>query len=145
MPARTGDRAQRVVSAMQPRPNVTEADVRDVLEGIVDPCSIAMGAPAGLVSLGLVRDVTIRPGAGGDAVDVRICITEPGCLMGGLFTRTARERLAALPGVTEVTVDVDHSYLWEPGDMDATYRERLDAARARRLEALRLERETNAV
>jgi metal-sulfur cluster biosynthetic enzyme len=106
--------------------------VREVLNGIVDPCSVAAGAPAGLVELGLIREVTLEPGPAGAAVRVVIGLTEPLCMMGGSFVARARELLAAVPGVSEVDVSLDDAGDWGPGDIDPGYRLRLAAVRSAR-------------
>lgn len=107
------------------------------LERIVDPCSVASGAPAGLVSMGLVRDVSVEEHRGGAHVRVTLCITEPGCLMGALFELTAERELADIPGVADVDVRVDHGYVWDPQDMTDEYRRRLAEVRAQRAERMK--------
>jgi metal-sulfur cluster biosynthetic enzyme len=102
------------------------------LEGIIDPCSVASGAPAGLVSMGLVREVYVEDRREGAHVRVTLCITEPGCLMGALFKLTAERELAQLAGVAEVDVRVDYGYVWGPEEMTDEYRRRLAEVRARR-------------
>jgi metal-sulfur cluster biosynthetic enzyme len=111
--------------------------VWDALERIVDPCSAAMGVPAGLVSLGLVRDVQVNGPRDGATVDVTLCITEPGCLMAAVFKTTAERELSELQGVASVRVEVDHGYIWDPSDMAPAYRERLETARAARVENMK--------
>ena len=119
------------------RESLDEA-IRLSLETIVDPCSRAMGAPAGLVSLGLVRDVEIEEGPeSGARVRVTLCITEPGCLMAAVFQETAQRQLAELPGVSEVDVRVDHGHVWDPQQLEPTYQGRLTRIRAQRLEHMR--------
>jgi metal-sulfur cluster biosynthetic enzyme len=111
---------------------MTEAEVRAALDGVVDPCSVAAGAPAGLDALGLVRDVQVRDGEGGADVRVTLAVTDPGCLMGGPFAASARERLAALPGVARVEVALATRLDWSPADMAPAYAARLRAARRAR-------------
>lgn len=106
------------------------AAVLACLEGIVDPCSVAAGARAGLVSMGLVGEVSIEHGASGARLDVVLHVTEPTCLMGAIFETTAARELAALPGVEHVVVRLDRTHLWSPSDMSAAYRQRLDSFRA---------------
>ena len=106
--------------------------VSECLESIVDPCSAASGAPAGLVSMGLVGPVKIDEGDDGPHVHVTLYITEPGCMMGALFQLTAERELARLPGVASVKVVVDYGHVWDPEQMSPEYRARLAAARARR-------------
>jgi metal-sulfur cluster biosynthetic enzyme len=107
------------------------------LEGIVDPRSVASGAPAGLVSMGLVREVCVEERSEGAHVRVTLCITEPGCLMGALFKLTAERELAGLADVAEVEVEVDHGHVWGPEQMTDGYRRRLAEVRAQRAEHMR--------
>jgi len=109
---------------------VNEDGVRAVLDEIIDPCSVAAGAPAGLDEMGLVRRLSVREAPGGVAIEVRIGVTEPGCMMGASFAINARERLEALAGVVAVDVALDHEADWEPGDLDPAYAVRLARVRA---------------
>jgi len=106
--------------------------IRAELNQILDPCSVVAGAPAGIEELGLVRSLSVRPIAGGLAVEVRIGVTEPGCMMGASFAVKARERLEALPSVIDVDVQVDHAADWDPADMAPGYAARLLRTRADR-------------
>jgi metal-sulfur cluster biosynthetic enzyme len=103
------------------------------LEEVVDPCSAASGAPAGLISMGLVLDVEIEEVAAGARVRVDLCITEPGCMMAALFQIAVQRRLADLPGVAEADVRVDHGHVWSPEQMAPEYRHRLADLRRQRL------------
>jgi metal-sulfur cluster biosynthetic enzyme len=105
---------------------------RTVLEGIVDPCSRAVGAPAGLVSMGLVLDVSVSGTPGAATVHVKLGITEPGCMMQGIFAAAAERAIRALPGVIEVVVSIDHGHVWDPDAMTAEYRAQLSRVRAER-------------
>lgn len=111
---------------------IRERDVLATLNEITDPCSAAIGARAGLIDMGLVRDVRIAAAKGGASVTVTIGATDPGCLMIYPFANEAQVRLEALPGVAEVHVTMDVSHDWVPADMTPEYRERLAALRARR-------------
>ena len=71
--------------------------VAEKLEGIIDPCSHSSGAPAGLMSMGLVGGIDIEDRAGDAHVKVTLYITEPGCMMGALFQMTAQQELSKLP------------------------------------------------
>ena len=101
----------------------TRDDIMAVLDGITDPCSIAAGAPVGLVGMGLVRTLEIRRAAGG-ALDVAVTLTltSPGCLMGSVFAHEIEERLGALPDIARVTVTFDHDAVWQPDDWSPAYR-----------------------
>ena len=110
----------------------------NVLERIADPCSTAVGAPAGLVSMGLVLDVSVGGTPHAATVSVRLGLTEPGCLMQGIFSAAAEREIQALPGVADVVVHIDHGHVWDRDDMAAGYRARLAALRdERRLRAAR--------
>jgi metal-sulfur cluster biosynthetic enzyme len=110
---------------------VTEALVRDVLNGVVDPCSITAGVPAGMDDMGLISDIQIRDdGAGGQLVGVKIGLTDPTCMLLGSFANEARERLSELPGVTGVDVTLDHELEWTPDMLAPQYQRRLAEHRA---------------
>jgi metal-sulfur cluster biosynthetic enzyme len=122
-----------------------EETIRRALETIVDPCSRAMGAPTGLVSLGLVKEVEIEEHEGRDAsVRVTLCITEPGCLMAAVFQEAAQRRLCSLAGVAEVDVLVDHGHVWDREQMEPEYRLRLERLRAERLARMKKLRSAGA-
>jgi metal-sulfur cluster biosynthetic enzyme len=108
------------------------AEVREALNEIVDPCSAAVGAPAGMVDMGLIREVEIEDGLDGRHVTVRIGLTEPTCLMGPAFVRSAEKRLSALDGVADVEVALTSGLDWTPARLSATYAERLERIRAAR-------------
>ena len=107
------------------------------LEKIVDPCSVASGVPAGLVSMGLVGPVQVEDAPSGAKVHVTLYITEPGCLMGSLFERTARRALKELPGIAEAEVAMDYTHVWGPEQMKPSYREHLANVRACRAAHMR--------
>jgi metal-sulfur cluster biosynthetic enzyme len=130
--------------ATDPRVTLKETIYR-ALETIVDPCSQAMGAPAGLVSLGLVKEVEIEERRGRRAkVRVTLCITEPGCLMAAVFQEAAGRELPRLPGVDEVEVVVDHGHVWDREQMEPEYRLRLERLRAERLARMKKLRSASA-
>ena len=111
---------------------ISKTQVRAALNEIVDPCSAAAGAPAGLVDMGLVRRIEVRAGRTGARIDVVLGLTEPTCLMGFPFLRSARERLSALPEVEQVEVSLDPAFEWTPAALDPAYAERLERRRALR-------------
>lgn len=111
--------------------------VRAVLSDITDPCSAAAGAPATIVEMGLVRSVEVTQLAEGAHVRVVIGITEPTCLMGLPFTRSARDRLQALPGVAGVDVTLATDADWSEQDADPVWLARLARVRAAKRERLR--------
>ena len=106
----------------------SEDAVRAALNEIIDPCSRAASEPAGLVDMGLVRRVELH----GACVEVTLALTEPTCLMGFPFARSARERLSALPGVERVDVSLDPSFEWTPAELNPAFAARLAKRRASR-------------
>ena len=104
---------------------------RTALEGVVDPCSRAVGAPAGLVSMGLVLDVSVSGAPGAAIVKVELGVTEPGCMMQGIFSAAAEHAIRLLPGVDD-DVRIDQAFVWDPDAMVADYRARLTRVRAER-------------
>lgn len=118
---------------------VTEDRVREVLNGIVDPCSITAGVPAGMDDMGLISDIQVRDdGAGGRRISVTFGLTDPTCMLLGSFANEARERLAGLPGVTGVDVALDHDMEWTPDMLAPHYQERLAEHRAQKRRSLPL-------
>ena len=115
---------------------LSEAEIRAALDGVLDPCSVAAGAPAGLAEMGLIRALELSDGEDGASIRVRIGVTEPGCLMGASFAAQARARLELLDGVAHVEIELDHANDWMPSDIDPGYQQRLDAVRSARREAL---------
>ena len=108
---------------------MTEAEVRAALNTVIDPCSAVAGAPAGIVEMGLVRDLVIVDEGAGVAVRLSIGVTEPGCMMGASFALRARESLERLPGISSVDVQLDHEMDWSPRDLNPGYAARLAQVR----------------
>jgi metal-sulfur cluster biosynthetic enzyme len=110
---------------------VTEASVRAALDTVLDPCSVVAGAPAGLDTMGLVREVTVTERPSGAHVEAVIGVTEPSCLMGVTFLRDCRAVLEAMPGVDDFHVRFDHQLRWDESMMKPSYRVELRATRQR--------------
>lgn len=107
-----------------------EDDIRAALNTIVDPCSRAAGAPAGLVDMGLIRRLEVRPVPPGQVdVHVVIGVTEYACLIGPSFAAEARKRLAPMAGIRELVIDLDGEFDWDPQDMSPAYQARLNERR----------------
>ena len=96
------------------------------LDRILDPCSLASGAPMGLVEMGLVDRVDI---SGSGEVEVHLRLTSPFCHMIGFFHVEAERRLSALAGVRRVEVVADQGLDWSPARISP-------AAQARRADHL---------
>jgi probable FeS assembly SUF system protein SufT len=79
--------------------------------------------PVNIVDLGLVYSCEVAPRAeGGSRVSVRFALTAPGCGMGDVLKHDIRSRVAALPGVGEVDVDVAFDPPWDQSRMSEAAR-----------------------
>jgi metal-sulfur cluster biosynthetic enzyme len=107
---------------------MTEDDIRDCLNAIQDPCSLAAGAPAGLIDMGMVYEIRVDA----EEIHVRLGTTDPRCMMACVFLHEARERLAGLAGSRRVTVALEDRSIWTPNRMTPDYKVRLDRVRATR-------------
>lgn len=111
--------------------SVTEADVREALRGVVDPCSAATGSHLDVVEMGLLESVEIDDGH----VDVCLRLTTPMCHMVPYFGEEVDERVGALDGVESVDFATDDGFAWSESMMSeaATAKRQavLDEQRAR--------------
>ena len=107
------------------------AEVREVLNGVVDPCSAAARSPTGLVDMGIVAGVEH---VSGDVV-VRLLPTFAGCMFVSLFADQAEQRIGALPWCRSVRVETVADELWTEERMAPAARERLERRRRRLREA----------
>jgi metal-sulfur cluster biosynthetic enzyme len=99
----------------------TADDVRDALQQVVDPCSIATGVPISLVDMGLVKSVELQ----GSTAAVELIVTSPLCTQIGIITTQIEKVVGRLAGVAEVSVTVDTRTEWWPELMTAEAHERL--------------------
>jgi metal-sulfur cluster biosynthetic enzyme len=76
---------------------LTEEAVREALRQVYDP---ELGAS--VVDLGMVKRIEIADGQ----VTVQLVLTAPGCPLAGLIAWQVQRAVAALPGVTEVQVNL---------------------------------------
>ena len=91
----------------------THAEILDALDGIAEPCSIAMDTPETLVSMGLVESVTVA-----DAhVDVCLVLTDPSCVHFMSMRRYITDTLCARDDVDSVHVRMSTTQLWTPDRM----------------------------
>src|SRR5579862_2567449 len=77
--------------------NVTQQQVLDALRAVQDP-----DLHRDIVTLGFVKDVRICDGA----VAFKVELTTPACPVKDLLKTQAHEAVAALPGVTQVSVEM---------------------------------------
>ncbi len=87
---------------------VSKEEVMVALKKCYDP-----EIPVNIVDLGLVYGVSIKDGA----VEVEMTLTAPGCPMGSVIARQAKEAVQGLKGVTRADVRIVWEPLWTPERM----------------------------
>lgn len=92
---------------------LTEQMVIDRLKTVFDP-----EIPVNIVDLGLVYGSAISPLQGADKrIDVKMTMTAPGCGMGNVLKADVEGKLASLPQVKEVHVDIVFDPPWNASRM----------------------------
>jgi metal-sulfur cluster biosynthetic enzyme len=88
-----------------PEIDVTEDDVREALENVIDP---ELGLD--FVELGLVYDIAIES----SEVTVTFTLTTPGCPIGPQVSEQMEEFVGDLPGITKVHPKLVFTPPWTP-------------------------------
>jgi len=92
------------------------------LETVFDP-----EIPVNVVELGLVYECAVTPlGENSYKVDVKMTLTAPGCGMGDVLKEEAEQKIAALPCVKEVWVEMVVDPPWDPSRMSDAARLQLN-------------------
>jgi metal-sulfur cluster biosynthetic enzyme len=104
-------------------------EIERLLDHIVDPCSVAVGNPIGLLRMGIVEAVEVR----GQDVAIRLLPTFPGCLYTAVFAAEIDRRLGELvwPRAIDVQIVADGS-VWDEDRMAPGARQQLEQARDER-------------
>lgn len=99
----------------------SEQAVWEALKTCFDP-----EIPVNIVDLGLIYDLAIeKTPAGGQAIDVKMTLTAPGCGMGPVIAEDARQKIAALPTVERANVHIVWDPQWTPQMISETGRKAL--------------------
>jgi metal-sulfur cluster biosynthetic enzyme len=85
-------------------------EVRSALRQIIDPCSVGLGRPVDIVTLGVVDDIVVN---GGDVL-VKLLLTDPACFFLGDFRRYITDVVSGLDEVSSVRVDLVDDRVWMP-------------------------------
>lgn len=94
-------------------PTFSERMVWDQLKTVYDP-----EIPVNIVDLGLIYSCEIADlEQGGKKIDVQMSLTAPGCGMSDVLKADVEKKLARLPEVKEVRVQVVFDPPWNPGRM----------------------------
>lgn len=111
--------ARLLASATTIEQNTTTSDdARDgdtdfALEHVIDQLKTVFDPeiPINVVDLGLIYSCDAQPLPDGThRVEIKMSMTAPGCGMGDVLKDDAHQRVAALPGVSEVDVEL----IWDP-------------------------------
>jgi probable FeS assembly SUF system protein SufT len=90
-----------------------EKQVWDTLKTIFDP-----EIPVNIVDLGLVYRCDITPlGNGERSVQVDMTLTAPGCGMGEILVQDAQEKIAVIPTISDVVVELVFDPPWNQSMM----------------------------
>ena len=117
--------------------------IRAAVNDIHDPCSVSQGVPTGLVDMGLLCDVQLRPPEGGrHRVLVRIRLTGPGCFYGIYFEREIRVRLEAMADIGAIDVEFSSEFDWTPDDVAPHIQQRLRMRREQLIAELPIDART---
>ncbi|HHM04393.1 MAG TPA: putative Fe-S cluster assembly protein SufT [Gammaproteobacteria bacterium] len=74
--------------------------------------------PINIVELGLIYGLQISPrDEGGYRVDIQMTLTAPGCGMGPILQQEVEEKARAVPGVSEVRVELVFEPAWDQSRM----------------------------
>jgi probable FeS assembly SUF system protein SufT len=84
---------------------VDPAQVDEALSSVFDP-----EIPVNIVDLGLIYEVNTDPGSG--RVVIRMTLTAPGCGMGDVLVAEVKRRVAMVPYVTDVDVELVFDPPW---------------------------------
>ncbi len=92
--------------------NASDADIEAVVWEQLKTC-YDPEIPINIVDLGLVYRCDIKPlGNGERAVSVDMTLTAPGCGMGDILVADAREKIAVIPTIAEVNVELVFDPPW---------------------------------
>jgi probable FeS assembly SUF system protein SufT len=97
--------------------NATDADIEAVIWDQLKTC-YDPEIPVDIVNLGLVyRCEVVALGNGQRSVNVDMTLTAPGCGMGDVLVADAREKIAIIPTITDVAVELVFDPPWNIGMM----------------------------
>jgi metal-sulfur cluster biosynthetic enzyme len=108
-PIRSGDEKPQ---ASSPAGEFREEAIWKTLRTVYDP-----EIPVNIVDLGLIYSAQTCETENGRRIDVRMTLTAPGCSMSEVLKAEVERKLAQLPGVAGVQVEVVFDPPWNPGLM----------------------------
>jgi len=97
--------------------NASDADIEAVIWSQLKTC-YDPEIPVDIVNLGLIYRCQVEPlGNGQRSVTVDMTLTAPGCGMGDVLVQDAREKIAVIPTVSDVDVQLVFDPPWNQGMM----------------------------
>ena len=100
-------------AAPGPQAEFSEKLVWDQLKTVFDP-----EIPVNIADLGLIYSCVTAPlEQGGHRIDIKMSMTAPGCGMGNVLKADVETKLASLPDVKEVHVEIVFDPPWGPDRM----------------------------
>jgi probable FeS assembly SUF system protein SufT len=97
--------------------NATDADIEAVIWDQLKTC-YDPEIPVDIVNLGLIYRCDVTPlGNGQRSVSVDMTLTAPGCGMGDVLVEDAREKIAIIPTISHVSVELVFDPPWNVGMM----------------------------
>jgi probable FeS assembly SUF system protein SufT len=97
--------------------NATDADIEGVIWEQLKTC-YDPEIPVNIVDLGLIYECRIKPlGNGERSVSIEMTLTAPGCGMGDILVQDAQEKVAIIPTVADVSVELVFDPPWHIGMM----------------------------
>ncbi len=97
--------------------NASDADIEAVIWDQLKTC-YDPEIPVDIVNLGLVYRCDVTPKGNGErSVSVDMTLTAPGCGMGDVLVQDAREKIAVIPTISDVTVELVFDPPWNIGMM----------------------------
>jgi probable FeS assembly SUF system protein SufT len=97
--------------------NASDADIEAVIWNQLKTC-YDPEIPVNIVDLGLIYRCDVRPlGNGERSVRVDMTLTAPGCGMGDVLVQDAQEKIAVVPTVADVLVELVFDPPWNQGMM----------------------------
>jgi metal-sulfur cluster biosynthetic enzyme len=73
--------------------------------------------PVNIVDLGLIYGLSVLPAENGKRIELRMTLTAPGCSMSDVIKREIEYKLARLPEVNGVNVEIVFDPPWSPEKM----------------------------
>jgi FeS assembly SUF system protein len=89
---------------------VSKDEVITVLKDCYDP-----EIPINIWDLGLVYDIAID----GENIGVKMTLTAPGCMLGGMIAEEVKAKLKAINGVKDAKVELVFDPPWTPDKMSS--------------------------